>query len=161
MPVRLCVVCRKTGSKEDFIRFVRQRHENVMRIGESVEGPQSSVLEIDVLHDLPGRGAYCHASAACLLSKQVFEKIRYSLEVGSAKKKKGKTVNGSNNESERIQIKAISFEELIKKALRRCDDNFIGTKSQRAALKLKLLESFVEKEFDKVIELRHKRRVRL
>ena len=166
MPTRSCVVCRKTSSKAELIRFVMQKHLDQKERGKkggkkggeaSVSLPEADRLVIDVLHSLPGRGAYCHASAACLLSKGVFEKICHSLEVGSAKKRKHQFVTNS----EQIRVKEISFEDLIEWAKQQSRDNFFGAKSQRATLKLELLENFVGKELDRVRELRQKRRVRL
>jgi predicted RNA-binding protein YlxR (DUF448 family)/ribosomal protein L30E len=50
-PVRMCVACREAGDPEDLVRLVA--------------APDGTVV-VDVRGRLPGRGAWIHATAACV-----------------------------------------------------------------------------------------------
>ncbi len=109
-------------------------------------------LMIDLTYRLPGRGAYCHEETACLLSKQVLGKLCYSLEVGSRKRKK------FQEEKREVHF---SLKDLLLEAKERYLEADKSDKKHLIVQKLNALERWVESEYGRVKDLRHKRRVRL
>lgn len=63
VPQRMCVACRLTGDKKEFIRVVRTEEGQIL---------------IDMLGRLPGRGAYVCLNSICIenaLKRKHFERV--------------------------------------------------------------------------------------
>jgi predicted RNA-binding protein YlxR (DUF448 family) len=95
-PIRRCVACRKAGSKSVMIRFCLEP------VSTDGADRRRRRLRIDPRQIAPGRGAYCHAAAACAGSRGLVELIVRSLV--SAESGEGKEPRPAVERPESIEL---------------------------------------------------------
>ncbi len=59
---RTCVVCKEQGEKDELVRFVAEPNGD-------------AGVMLDVVGTLPGKGAYCHLTIACLGDESLVERL--------------------------------------------------------------------------------------
>ena len=85
---RTCVVCRKVVDKPQLLRFVREGVSG---------GVDEQRLQIDVLQDFPGRGAYCHLDGKCFFDARLPSLLLASLSRVSKGKRRSSKRNVASN----------------------------------------------------------------
>lgn len=115
---RRCAVCRVSSTKDKLVRFVFDRVV-LERPGDAAadrgQGGAAVVqLSADLLGTAPGRGAYCHTTAACMLHPKARDMIAGALrkKAASSRKESGGVETGLNKERVR------PLREALEEALR-------------------------------------------
>jgi len=133
-PARTCAVCRKVGAKKELLRFVLVQKTPATLLRE---------LALDLSAVLPGRGAYCHLRAQCLLDPKAWTQLVRSINRSKSRggSEAGGKLRGDSEVGGQWVISKVELRQLLSQTVAEAATTEVGVRDMVCQLQQLLLET--------------------